>query len=341
MEKLELSYSESKTEVFFDDGLINKVSEIIKDEGKIFVISEKGVPEEYQRKVCSQFSNALLFLVPHSESAKSLSAYEECLIELQKHRFTKGDTIISLGGGVVGDLGGFVAATYLRGMRWIQIPTTTLSQIDSSIGGKTALNFGGIKNVIGSFWQPEKVLIDFEVLDTLEKRQFINGMIEALKIGLLFDENLVKWIKEDVYKNKKEIIKRAVQLKKEVVEKDEKDKNFRQLLNFGHTLGHAIESVSEGKLYHGECVGLAMLGMIEEDHIREEVREILRKMNCPISFKEDENKVIEKVFYDKKMYRGKLNLIFLEKIGQVKVEQLSWSDAKIKVRDIYEEHIRK
>ncbi len=342
MKEMKIRYKNSETEVIFKRGVIKEISSFLPNYKKILIISQCEVPKKFRQELMNQFSQAYLFLVPTSEKAKSIDTYVECLTYLQKQEFTRDDIIIALGGGTVGDLAGFVAATYLRGIQWIQVPTTTLSQIDSSVGGKSALNLNGVKNVVGAFWQPQKVFVDTETLLTLDYRNFNNGLIEALKVGLLFDEVLVNKIENFNPDELEDIIISAVDLKRQVVEQDECDHGIRAVLNFGHTLGHAIESLSNGQFLHGECVGIGLLAMIESKELRDRVRGILKKMDSPISFEGELQEVIQIIQHDKKRQKDQIAAILLDCIGSWRIEKLEWKEVEGKVRRVIDEkHIGK
>jgi len=217
------------------------------------------------------------------------------------HGFSRRDCIVAVGGGVVGDLCGFAASTYMRGIDFYNIPTTLLSQIDSSIGGKTAINFSGVKNIVGAFYQPKKVLIDPNLLQTLPPRQIANGLAEAIKMALTCDQELFELFEtQDVESHMDEIILRSLEIKKSVVEQDEKEAGLRRILNFGHTVGHGIES-SEGmsELYHGECVALGMLPMCAEA-LRPRVAKVLKKCGLYRKLQYDWEKITQAAFHDKK-----------------------------------------
>ncbi len=221
---------------------------------QIFILSDDAVPKCHQQTVQQQFPDSYLHIVKHGEGAKSFAVLEDCLTQMLRQNFSRKDLVIALGGGVIGDLAGFVAATYMRGIDFINIPTTTLSQIDSSIGGKVAINLDGIKNCVGAFYQPKMVLIDPLVLNTLPKRHFYNGLVEAVKAGLIQDEELFTLFERDEL-DIEQIIYRSLLVKKYVVEQDETEQGLRKILNFGHTIGHAYESYYQlHDYYHGECV---------------------------------------------------------------------------------------
>ena len=229
--------------------------------------------------------------------------------------------IIALGGGVIGDLAGFAAASYMRGIDFINIPTTTLSQIDSSIGGKTAINLGDTKNIIGAFYQPKGVFIDLEVLKTLPERHYYNGLVEALKAGLIYDRELFEIFEnKNIDENLQEIIYRALLVKKDVVEKDEKEENLRKILNFGHTVGHGIEGFFHLKdVLHGEGVAMGMLPMIEDEELRERTKKILKKMNIDTDIKYDREKVFELMLKDKKSDQDKITLVKVKELGKAEL----------------------
>jgi len=199
------------------------------------------------------------------------------------------DRVIAVGGGVVGDLAGFAASIYMRGIDFINCPTTTLSMIDSSIGGKTAVDLGETKNIVGSFWQPKLVIVDPSTLATLPRRQYINGLAESVKASLLADPELFAiFEKGDIDEQIGEIIYRSLRFKKSIVEQDETEHGMRKALNFGHTIGHGIEAVKGVKgrrtvgLYHGECVALGMLPMIESKALQKRVRAVYRRLGLPL-----------------------------------------------------------
>ena len=239
--------------------------------------------------------------------------------------FDRHDQIIALGGGIVCDLTGFVASTYKRGIDFINIPTTSLAMIDASVGGKTAINFNGVKNVIGTFYDAKAVIIDSTVLETLPKRHLYNGLVEALKMGLCLDRELYKIFLKNDYLNKIDIIiEKSVSSKLKIVEKDPKENNLRKVLNFGHTIGHAIEAANLDKIYHGEAVGIGMLFAIKNKELKEQVKKILLGMgiNCgefPIKPKE----LIEYILNDKKKNNEKIDFIILEDVEKFTIVPLS------------------
>ena len=196
---------------------------------------------------------------PHGEASKNMTTLSFVLEQLAGHRVTRTDLIVALGGGVVGDLAGFAAAVYLRGMRFVQLPTTLLSAIDSSVGGKTAVDLAAGKNLAGAFWQPELVLCDSDALKTLPEQYFLDGLGEAVKYGMAFDNTLLPLLQNGVASRLPELVARCVAIKAGVVAQDEHDTGERRKLNFGHTVGHAIERCSGFSISHGQAVAIGMV----------------------------------------------------------------------------------
>lgn len=330
--ELTLNTTLSSYKIIIKKGVLNNLKDYLDDNSKVMIISDDGVPFSYVGKVKSQFSNAYSHIIPQGEKSKSIENFVNIQKDLLEHNFTRNDILIALGGGVVGDLTGFVASTFKRGIKYIQIPTTTLSQIDSSVGGKTAIDLDDYKNVVGSFYQPSLVLIDVDTLKTLPTRHFYNGLIEALKIGLTYDESLVSLFEEDNFEdNVEQIIEKAVYLKKLVVEKDEKELNERKVLNFGHTIGHAIESINLGKMLHGECVAKGMLYFIENNELKEKVKNILGKMQILSNYNIDTDLLMKYIKNDKKANSNSVSIISVDKIGTYKIIDLSYEEVLKKV----------
>jgi 3-dehydroquinate synthase len=241
--------------------------------------------------------------------------------------FNRKDCVVAVGGGIVGDSAGFAASVYMRGIDFYNVPTTVLSQVDSSVGGKTGINFGGIKNIAGSFYQPEKVLIDTQVLKTLSKRQVTNGLVEALKMGLTFDKKMVTLFENsNPYENLESIIQKSIAIKARVVEQDEKENGLRRVLNFGHTIGHGIELNSNGNLLHGECVALGMIPMCSLE-VQKQLINILNKLELKTSVDVDLEKVMAAIAHDKKASENYINVITVNKTG-------SFENAKMNLEEI-------
>ena len=235
------------------------------------VISDRNVAPRYAQAALLSLTNAgfspLLITVPAGETAKSMTQVQACYDQLAKHRLERKSFIVALGGGVVGDLAGFVAATYLRGIDFVQVPTTLLAQVDSSVGGKVGVNLKAGKNLVGAFYQPRLVLCDLEALKLLPPRQFRSGLAEVIKYGIIYDAALFKRLELNLLRVLRqdedtlaEIVARCCQIKAEVVGQDEKESGLRAILNFGHTIGHAIEAISGyGAYLHGEAISIGQV----------------------------------------------------------------------------------
>ncbi len=289
---------------------------------KVMIITDKGVPEQYHREILEQCENGYLYVAEQGEGTKSLEVYERILERLLELDFSRKDLIIALGGGVIGDLSGFAAGTFKRGMRFASVPTTTLSQIDSSIGGKAAVNMGEVKNVIGTFYHPEAVIIDLDTLKTLPRRHYHNGLVEAVKAGLIADKELFELFEraENVDEHLEEIITRALKVKKAVVEEDEKEQHLRKILNFGHTIGHAIESLYHLKnYYHGECVGIGMMKILDNKEIKERLRKVLLKLEAPLEAAYDADEVVMFIKKDKKANGNYVTIVQVEEVGKAEL----------------------
>ena len=309
--------------VYIEKNLLNTLSLKIPQNQKIAIVTDDGIPSIWKDSLKEQFPHAYWIEIPQGESNKSLNTYQEVMKKLLGYSFTRKDILIALGGGVVGDLSGFVASTYMRGIPFYSIPTTVLSQVDSSVGGKTAINYQHYKNMIGSFYQPEAVFIDLNTLQTLPTRQINNGLIESLKMGLLMDEQLFSWFEEEQLPLEK-IIPRSIQLKKSIVEQDEKEKHLRMILNFGHTIGHAIES--QYPYLHGECVSMGMLYFIQNPDLKKRVLKIYDKLHMPTIPKFDVSKTLEKICHDKKSTSQGVQIIQVKQIGSYQIQMLTFDE---------------
>lgn len=305
-------------------GALSRAGEILNLNRKALVVTDSGVPTEYSDTVASVCKTAVRVCLPQGEASKCFEKYKLLLSKMLEADFTRSDCVIAVGGGVVGDLCGFAASCYMRGIDFYNIPTTLLSQIDSSVGGKTAIDFGGVKNVVGSFYQPNAVLIDPNVLKTLEARQLHSGLAEAIKMSLTSDAELFTLIEnsDDLNADIDEIIRRSLIIKRDVVEKDPQEKELRRVLNFGHTIGHAVESFNCGKLLHGECVAIGMPPMCS-DGLAERVVNVLKKYDLPYSVSESSEQLLPYIVHDKKMKEGKVTAVTVQSPGEFAFEALT------------------
>lgn len=315
--KIEVRTSTKEYPVLLERGLLQKAGKIIGRQGHVFLISDDGVPEKWRSCLQEQYPGAPMHVFAHGEQSKNIETWKGILEDMLAHHVSRSDTVIALGGGVTGDMAGFAAASYMRGIAYVNIPTTSLSQIDSSIGGKTAVDLNGCKNSVGAFWQPDMVLVDPEVLSTLPDRHLSNGLIEAVKEGLTFDPALFGLFEDgDPRDHLEEIIGRCLKIKRDVVEADEREGGRRKLLNFGHTYGHAYETCGGmTSYYHGECVGMGMMTIIRNPVLKQRLAAVLRKLNAPLSCSFDPADVMAVIRNDKKADHDHVTVVRVEEIG--------------------------
>jgi 3-dehydroquinate synthase len=333
---LTMNLGANSYDIILEHGAIKKAADYLNLNRKVFIVTDDGVPSEYSEIIASQCKHPVLTVVPQGEDSKSFPVFEKLCRMMLENGFTRTDVVLAVGGGVVGDLAGFTAASFMRGIDFYNVPTTLLSEVDSSIGGKTAINLGGVKNIIGAFHQPKCVLIDPDVLKTLPQRQIANGLAESIKMAATFDAELFTFIEtNDIMENLDTIIEKSLRIKKYVVEHDEKEKGLRRILNFGHTIGHSIESY-EGLhgLYHGECVALGMLPMCEGE-VKERLLQVLKKAKLPTVLDFDSNRVYEVVTHDKKLDGDTLNLIYVPEIGKYEMKKTTLADFRIVLEEVF------
>lgn len=314
------------------DDVFNYIQPIYKGE-KIMIISDDQVYGYYGEKIESQLSqqyNVGHIIVPHGEQSKRFDILPELYRQLLSFQLTRTDLIIALGGGVIGDLAGFVASTFLRGVKFVQIPTSLLAQVDSSVGGKVAVDLPEGKNLVGAFKHPSLVLIDPFTLKTLEKRFINDGMGEVIKYGCIFDKDLFERLEQyqsfdELYQDIDEIIYRCVDLKRDVVEKDLFDFGDRLALNFGHTLGHAIEQYYHYENYsHGEAVSIGMVQLtriaemkgLTESGTANRIQDVVTKYHLPSVAHLATQDLKQAMALDKKNIHQKLSYVLLKEIGE-------------------------
>ena len=324
---IQMNLGENSYDIIVERGSLAKANMLLDLNRRVLVVTDKGVPEEYADTIAKFSADAVVCRVEEGEGSKSLDTFGALIQTMLDHGFSRKDCVVAVGGGVVGDLAGFAASAYMRGIDFYNIPTTLLSQIDSSIGGKTAINFGGVKNIVGAFNQPKRVLIDPDLLKTLPKRQISNGLAEALKMSLTSDKELFGIFEnEDIESNLDEIILRSLMVKKSVVEEDEKESGVRKILNFGHTIGHGIESSEEMcRLYHGECVALGMIPMCGEK-IRERVIKVLKKCDLYREIEYDWDRIASAAFHDKKADGDFVSVTYVNEIGSYEIKKVKCAD---------------
>ena len=252
-------------DIVLEHGCLSRASAHLKLDRRVCIVTDDGVPAVYAETLAAQCREPLIVTLPQGEANKTLSTMEEVCRRMLEAGFTRRDCVAAVGGGVIGDLAGFAAACYMRGIDFYNIPTTLLAQVDSSIGGKTAVDLDRYKNILGAFYPPRAVLIDPDVLTTLAPRQTAGGLAEAIKMSVTSDPALFSLLEtRPIPENLDSIIEGALRIKRSVVEQDERESGLRMILNFGHTLGHGIETGSGLTLLHGECVALGMLPFCSE-----------------------------------------------------------------------------
>ena len=316
--------------VSLENGLLDKAGEIFDLQRKVLIVTDRGVPAEIVKTVAAQCKSPFIVICPAGEKTKSLEKFSGLLKTMLENGFSRSDCVVAVGGGVIGDLAGFAAASYMRGIDFYNIPTTLLSMVDSSVGGKTAVNIAGVKNICGAFYPPMGVLIDPLLLKTLPRRQLSAGMAEIIKVAMTSDAKLLSRLeKEDP--DYPVLIENAILIKAAVVEEDETEQGMRKILNFGHTLGHAVESVSAGKLLHGEAVAIGMLPMCGVA-ARRRLLPILLKYDLPVSCNLDGEKIFEVLLHDKKSAPGgKISIVTVKTPGQAVIKEVAALSLKKKI----------
>ena len=272
-----------------------------------------------------------MFVFPHGEASKCGATYLQLLNFLARCQLTRSDAVVALGGGVVGDLAGFAAASYLRGIAYVQVPTTLLAAVDSSVGGKTAIDLEAGKNLAGAFWQPSLVLCDYDTLDTLPPQIFADGCAEVIKYGVLADEKLFSHLEEKGLQFDREtVIARCVEYKRDIVKKDEFDRGDRQLLNLGHTLGHAVEACSNFTISHGQAVAIGMASIARAAAARgicsaecaQRIEQLIAAFGLPVRSEVPLAQLMQPMLSDKKRRSGSITLVVPQQIGDCRLKLL-------------------
>lgn len=341
MKKMEIVKVSASKEynVHIGSGFLDNVGEMlatIKKPCRAVIVSDDTVFSLYGERVKKSLANngysVCEFVFSHGEESKSLENFGKIQEFCAENSITRTDLFVALGGGVTGDLTGFAASAYLRGVDFVQIPTTVLSMVDSSVGGKTAVNLKAGKNLCGAFYQPIAVYADCETLNTLPKETFNEGCAEVIKYGMILDGEFLTFLKNnDIRENIEYVIKRCVEIKRDVVDRDEFENGERKLLNFGHTIGHAIEKCSHLTISHGNAVAIGMviatrgaykMGLVNED-FTEMLVEILKANNLPISCDFTAEELYKISLSDKKRSLDTISLVIPEKYGLCKIEKIS------------------
>ena len=344
--------------VFAQDfsGLSEELQDFQIAERKIAIIADTNTAsiygEEVKALLLPHCKKVILHVIPAGEENKTLDTVKEIYKVLIEEKYDRKDLLIALGGGVVGDITGYTAATYLRGVDFIQIPTTLLAQSDSSIGGKTGVDFDGYKNMVGAFYMPKLVYMNVGTLKTLDDRQFYAGFAEVMKHGLIKNAVFYEWLLDNMYEIHdrdmtvlEEMVMRSCEIKKLVVEKDPKEQGDRALLNFGHTIGHAIEKAKNFTMLHGACIALGAVAAafiswkhnwLSMDEYYE-IRDMYVPFNLPISIDDiDPQEILELTKSDKKMQSGQIRFVLLKKVGKAVIDMtVTDEDILNAIKEIY------
>jgi 3-dehydroquinate synthase len=333
--------------VWIGEGIMSRAGEMIKEAcggDRVMLVSDDVVDgiygEAVERALRSVGYATSRFVFQNGEQSKNMETYTALLGSLARANLTRSDVVVALGGGVVGDMAGFAAATYLRGLPFAQMPTTLLAMADSSVGGKTAVDLPTGKNQVGAFYQPDIVICDYETLQTLPVETFRDGCAEMIKHGVILSAELFELLKEPLQPQMEDIIARNVTIKRDIVAADERDNGIRQILNFGHTIGHGIEKHSGYSITHGKAVAAGMaiagraasqMGLCGEDCYREIV-EMLRRFELPHETDISPEQLIEAAFFDKKRSNRQITLILPERIGKCTAKSFGLDELAMLIR---------
>ena len=350
MTTLHVGLGADSYDIYVEGGLLKRAGELFRLERKVLVVTDDGVPKAYAETLAAQCGEAHVVTLPQGEGSKTLETVGQLLRVMMAHHFTRGDCVAAVGGGVMGDLAGFTAATYMRGVDFYNVPTTVLSQVDSSVGGKTGVNLDHIKNLVGAFKQPKGVIIDRELLRSLPQRQLANGLSEAVKMALTFDEELFSLFeKADPEEALEAIIVRSLELKIDVVEQDVKEAGLRKVLNFGHTIGHAFEVAGNyEKWTHGQAVAVGMLWAarlgaalgVTPESVEDEIAALLTQFELPHHIPCPRDVMERAVCRDKKRGDGGIRVVLLESVGSARTEEMAMADLLARLEVLHERQVK-
>ncbi len=344
MQEIRVELGERSYNISIGNNILDGIGDALKSldlSPRVAVVSNPTVLELYGERVSNSIREAgfdlLTVTIPDGEEYKDLLWLQHIYDELLGHKLDRSSALIALGGGVIGDMTGFAASTYMRGIAYIQVPTTLLAQVDSSVGGKTGVNHKLGKNMIGTFWQPRLVWVDIETLGTLPRRELLAGLAEVIKYGVIYDRELFDFLADNRDRilnldsaTLTHVVQRSCEIKAEVVAKDEREAGLRAILNYGHTIGHAIETVTEYKRFlHGEAVAIGMylearlsrmLNLIDEGQVSE-IKDVIDSYGLPSEKPANINahSIFLSMQLDKKAVAGELKFILPEKIGSVRI----------------------
>ena len=342
MRKIRVALGSNSYEILVGPGLLDQAGRLLQENGfagKLVVITHPGLHRQYGEALCRTLAgdgfSVRTLLVPEGEAQKTLATAGRLYQELTDVFAERTTPVLALGGGVIGDLAGFVAATYLRGVPLVQLPTTLLAQVDSSIGGKVAVDHGRIKNRIGAFYQPSLVIADTDTLRTLPAEELTNGLAEVIKSAAIMSREFFVFLEENLGRIiardagiLEEVVSQTAEIKAGVVMKDERDSGLRNILNFGHTVGHAVESVSGFDMPHGQAVAIGMvvaarisreMGLLDKNGL-DRLTRIIEKAGLPVKMPAiNMEKVMQAMKHDKKVAQDKIRFVLLESIGNAMI----------------------
>lgn len=334
MYHLSLQGAISKSDIYIGDGIFSHTAKHVAEKFKptrIHVVTDSHVAPLYLRQLCAEFPlNITTSVIPAGEESKTLDTVARLYADFSEAELTRSDLVIALGGGVVGDITGFAAATYLRGIHICQIPTTLLAQVDSSVGGKTAVDLPQGKNLVGAFYQPELVMIDTDILKTLPEPIFHDGMAEVIKYGFISNPEIIDLISAPDFKqNMERIVYECVQIKRDVVQEDERDTGLRMTLNFGHTIGHAAEKVGHfTELSHGQAVAIGMVQAAKlavklgETDLVQQITSICQAHGLPTELPYPIEEIYTTMLHDKKRTADSINFILVHPMGKANIHRI-------------------
>ena len=335
IKQLTLTGSAGKSDILIGTGLLSQVAVQCAQyfsPSRVHIVTDSTVAPLYLQKVQDQFTLPVsASIIPAGEEHKRLSTVETLYHDFLKNGLTRKDLILALGGGVTGDITGFAAATFLRGIPLCQIPTTLLAQVDSSVGGKTAVDLPEGKNLVGAFYQPRLVLIDPEVLSTLPEQIFVDGMAEVVKYGCIKNRGILDMVRMPRYQEQiSEIIYECVKIKRDVVEVDEHDTGLRMILNFGHTIGHAVEKLGNYTTFtHGQAVAIGMVAAMKLSQALGETNDLdyylaslLKEIGLPSDLPYEQEQIFHALLSDKKKMGDAINFVFVRSLGRAEIEKI-------------------
>lgn len=342
MKKVKVTASR-EYEVLIGKGILKDAGSYIKEAvgGRIAAIITDDIVDELYSEIVEETLKAngymvIKYVFDNGEQSKNASTYIDIINFLATNKLSRSDVVVALGGGVVGDMAGFAAATYLRGIGFAQIPTTLLAAVDSSVGGKTAIDLEVGKNLVGAFYQPNIVICDYATLDTLKQEIFNDGCAEVIKYGVIASKDLFDKCMVGIKENIEEIITECVKIKRDIVSEDEFDTGLRQLLNYGHTIGHGVEACSKYKITHGSAVAIGMVAITKaaismglcKESVLEKLEECLKKCNLPLETTYSADELYSVMLSDKKIDGAKINLVIPLKIGEATLHKVSTKELK-------------